>query len=64
MRSQTVIILRWKISGRVEPFTNLGKLYDKYRNGELGVSRATLDRKNLFDGYQNDTIEIMKSYIK
>lgn len=64
MRSKTIIILRWKLSGRVEPFTNLGKLFDRYKNDELGVSRSTLDRKNLFDGYQNETIEISKSYIK
>ena len=64
MRSKTVILLRWKITGRVEHFTNLGKLYSQYKNDELGVARYTLDRKNLYEGYHNDTVEIYKSYIK
>lgn len=63
MRCKTIIILRWRLSGRIESFSNLGKLYDKYENDELGVSRSTLDRKNLFDGYKNDTVEINKSYL-
>jgi hypothetical protein len=52
------------LTGRIEVFVNLGKLYSYYSNEQLGVSRATLDRKNLFDGYQNDTIEILKNYVK
>jgi hypothetical protein len=61
MRSQTAICIRWKLTGRIEVFVNLGKLYSYYSNEQLGVSRATLDRKNLFDGYQ---IEILKNYVK
>ena len=64
MRSQTVIIVRWKITDRIEAFVNLGKLYSRYSSTELGVSRWTLDRKDLFDGYENDTLLIMKTYIK
>lgn len=64
MRSQTVICIRWKITGRIEVFVNLGKLFTSYSGNQLGVSRSTLDRKNLFDGYQNDTIEIFKSYVR
>jgi hypothetical protein len=64
MRSQTVICIRWKLTGRIEVFVNLGKLFTSYSGNQLGVSRSTLDRKNLFDGYQNDTIEIFKSYVK
>ena len=78
MRSQTAICIRWKLTGRIEVFSsssmivkrrievfvNLGKLYSYYSNEQLGVSRATLYRKNLFDGYQNDTIEILKNYVK
>lgn len=60
MRSSTIICIRWKITGRIELFSNLGKLYSSYSDSILGVSRYTLDRKNLFDGYQNDTIEIYK----
>lgn len=64
MRSQTVIIVRWKLTDRIEPFINLGKLYNNYDQNQLGVSRSTLDRKNLFEGYQNETVEIIKCYIK
>ena len=64
MRSQTVIVIRWKMTGKVESFVNLGKLFYNYDSGQLGVSRFTLDRKDLFDGYQNDTIEILKTYVK
>ncbi len=64
MRSQTIIILRWKLTGKIELFVNLGKLYFTYDSSQLGVSRWTLDRKNLFEGYQNDAVEIIKSYVK
>lgn len=64
MRSQTVIIVRWKITDRIEAFVNLGKLYGRYTSNELCVSRWTLDRKDLFDGYENDTVFIMKTYVK
>ena len=64
MRSQTVICIRWKLTGRIEVFVNLGKLFTSYSGNQLGVSRSTLDRKNLFDGSQNDTIEIFKSYVR
>jgi hypothetical protein len=64
MRSQTAICVRWKLTGRIEIFVNLGKLFTFYSGTQLGVSRPTLDRKNLFVGYQNDTIEIYKSYVK
>ena len=60
MRSSTIICIRWKLTGRIEIFNNLGKLYSSYSDGVLGVSRYTLDRKNLFDGYQNDVVEIYK----
>lgn len=64
MRSQTVIIVNWKLTDRIEAFVNLGKLYAHYSSTELGVSRWTLDRKDLFDGYENDTVLIMKTYVK
>lgn len=60
MRSSTLICIRWKLTGRIEIFNNLGKLYSSYSDGVLGVSRYTLDRKDLFEGYQNDVIEIYK----
>jgi hypothetical protein len=64
MRSETVIYLRWKISNRVEVFVNLGKLYTSYSSDDLGITRWTLDRKNLFSGWENDTVEIKKIYVK
>lgn len=60
MRSSTLICIRWKLTGRIEIFNNLGKLYSAYSGNTLGVSRGTLDRKDLFDGYHNNTIEIYK----
>lgn len=60
MRSSTIICIRWKLTGRIELFNNLGKLYSTYSGNILGVSRWTLDRKNLFEGYQNETIELYK----
>lgn len=60
MRSTTLICVRWKLTGRIEIFNNLGKLYTSYSGNTLGVSRWTLDRKDLFEGYQNDIIEIYK----
>lgn len=60
MRSSTIICIRWKLTGRIEIFNNLGKLYSSYSDSVLGVSRYTLDRKDLFDGYQNDIVEIYK----
>jgi hypothetical protein len=63
MRSQTVIIVRWKITNRIEAFVNLGKLYTRYSNTELDVSRWTLDKKDLFSGYENDTVFILKTYV-
>jgi len=60
MRSSTLICIRWKLTGRIEIFNNLGKLFSAYSGNTLGVSRGTLDRRNLFEGYQNDTVEIYK----
>ncbi len=60
MRSNTIIYLRWKITDRIEIFTNLGKLYDRYSIDDLGVSRHTLNRKNLYDGWESDMIEVKK----
>jgi hypothetical protein len=64
MRSQTVIYIRWKLTDRIEHFVNLGKLFSYYSSGQLGVSRSTLDRKDLFDGYENDIVKIIKTYVK
>ncbi len=63
MRSQTVICIRWKLTGRIEIFVNLGKLYLVYKDSHLGVSRWTLNKKNLYEGYDNDILEILKSKI-
>ncbi len=60
MYSKTVICVRWKLSGRIEIFRNLGKLYKTYSKDFIGVSRWTLDRKDLYVGYHNDVVEIYK----
>jgi hypothetical protein len=60
MISTTIIYLKWKLTGRIEIFTNLGKLYDRYSIDDLGVSRHTLNRKNLYDGWESDMIEVKK----
>lgn len=64
MNSKTVIYLKWKLTNRVEIFVNLGKIFSFYKNNELNVSRDTLNRKDLFDGYENDIIELKKMIIK
>ena len=64
MRSNTIICIRWKLTGRLEHFVNLGKVFTYYDSDELGVSRSKLNRRNLFDGFQTDTIEIVKTYVR
>lgn len=64
MRSNTIICVRWKISGRIEHFTNLGKLFAYYTPDDIEVNRTKLNRTNLFDGYENSTVQIIKTYIK
>jgi len=63
MRYKTVIYIKWKLTGRFELFINLGKLYKRYDEVSLGVSRHTLNKKDLFSGYHNDTIEIFKTIV-
>lgn len=64
MRYKTVIYVKWKLTGRFELFINLGKLYSGYNETELGVSRHTLNKKDLFSGYHNNTIEVFKCIVK
>lgn len=61
--SKTVIYLKWKLTNRIEIFTNLGKLYSKYGISNLGVSRHTLNRKDLYSGWESEMIEIRKIFI-
>lgn len=56
----SIIYIKWKITNRIEIFSNLGKLYMKYKDSEIGVSRFTLNRKKLYDGWENDIVEIKK----
>ena len=60
IRTTTVISLRWKADNSIEVFVNLGKLFKKYDAEKLGISRYTLDRRNLFEGYENDVIALRK----
>ncbi len=63
-RISTIICLRWKVTGSVEHFSNLRKMYDKYNTDILGVSKFTLNKKDLYSGYENKEIEVIKSYIQ
>ena len=63
-RSNTIICIRWISDGNIEHFSNLGKLYKKYTPKKLGVSRYTLNKKNLWFGYKNKEVEIIKSLIQ
>jgi hypothetical protein len=63
MRYRTVIYVRWKLTGRFEIFINLGKLYARYGDSELGVSRSTLSKKRLHDGYSNEIVEVFKCHV-
>lgn len=60
MRSKTIIVLRWVLSGRIEVFHNLGKLYLKYPDDMIGITRHGLSKKNLKNGYHNSTVEVYK----
>ena len=60
MRSNTIICVIWKLSGRIEHFVNLGKLYKHYSNDEIGISRSSLNKKDLFEGYDSEIIKVLK----
>ncbi len=60
IRTTTVISLRWKADNSIEVFVNLGKLFAKYDSEKLGVSRFTLDRKDLKEGYENELVALRK----
>lgn len=64
MRSNTIIYVKWKLTGRIEHFVNLGKLYSFYKNNEIGISRNSLYRKKLTEGYENDVVYILKCVVK
>ncbi len=57
---RTALYIRWKATGRMELFVNLGKLYSQYDQEQLGVSRNTLSKKNLYSGYSNEYVDIFK----
>lgn len=61
---RTALYIRWRVTGRMELFVNLGKLYAKYNREDLGVSRHTLAKKDLFSGFSNEYIEIWKLCIQ
>jgi hypothetical protein len=51
------------VSGRIEHFVNLGKLFHYYSDGELGVDRTFLGR-DLFNSYENSTVQIIKTNVR
>jgi len=61
---KTALYIKWKVTGRIELFVNLGKLYDVYDSEDLGVSRYTLSKKDLHSGYSNEYVEIYKMCIR
>jgi len=63
MRFKTVIYIKWSLTGRFQLFINLGKLYKSYDESELGVSRHTLTKRDLFIGFNNGVVEIFKCYV-
>lgn len=64
MYSNTVILVRWKLTGRLECYVNLGKLFRHYVDGELGIKRNSLYKKDMYKGYQNKIVEIIKVRVK
>ena len=60
IRTTTIISLRWKADNSIEVFVNMGKLFAKYDADKLGVSRYTLDRKDLKEGYENEIVHLQK----
>lgn len=60
MRNRILICVYWKITGRLEVYTTMTKLYEKHEDTILGVSKWTLYRKNLFEGWENDVVKIQK----
>jgi hypothetical protein len=60
MTSKHVIFLRWKLTGRIECFTTLSKVFDIYDSDILGISIHSLYKKKLLDGWSNDYIEVVK----
>lgn len=57
---RTALYIRWKATGRMELFVNLGKLYSQYDQNQLGVSRNTLSKKDLYSGYSNEYVDVFK----
>ena len=57
---RTALYIRWKATGRMELFVNLGKLYLEYDQDQLGVSRNTLSKKDLYSGYSNEYVDVFK----
>lgn len=64
MRNNTIICMVWKISGRIDHFVNLGKLYAQYTPDDIGVNRVKLYRTDLYEGYENNTVRIFKVKLK
>jgi hypothetical protein len=57
---RTALYIRWRATGRMELFVNLGKLYLEYNQDQLGVSRNTLSKKDLYSGYSNEYVDVFK----
>ena len=61
---RTIIYLKWKLSGSIEFYSTLGGLFDDYDSDQISVSRHTLNKRDLFSGYENAIVEIKKCYVR
>ena len=62
----TIYILSYKHAGRVVVYNSLPYLFEAEENAgyELGVSKATIDRWDFSDYYENPLIVIIKTELQ
>jgi hypothetical protein len=66
IRVSSVILVRWLETNKTEVFQDLGKVFDKYSSGQVGITRRNLYTKDIEseDGYNTQYINIRKSNIQ
>lgn len=60
MRSCIVLILKQK-EDNIEVYSSLSALVKAHKD-DLGISKFTLDRANLEEGYENEFVKIKKCF--
>ena len=58
MRSSTLICIRWKLTGRIEIFNNLGKLYSEYSTNTPVKCKHTYHKGKSWLVYSTDDTNI------